>query len=151
MDVSISGYGAGQLFDRFVSGFGMLEAAFPLGVLRGLKITALVVGVLAVVGLVLRRRDLRRRLDLVLVYAAAAIGYLALLHAAAFRSLLTTSDPVITGRYLLPLIVLYGLAIALAVAWLPRRWAPVAGGAAVSCVLLLQVAAMGVLFERFYA
>ena len=59
------------------------------------------------------------------------IGYLALLHAVAFRSLLTSSDPVITGRYLLPLVVLYGLAIALAVAWLPRRWAPVAGGVAV--------------------
>jgi 4-amino-4-deoxy-L-arabinose transferase-like glycosyltransferase len=152
MEPSISPtYGFGQLFDRFVGGFGMLEAAFPPAVLRGLKVTALVVALLAVAGLIERRHDVRRRLDLVLLYAAAAIGYLALLHAAAFRSLLTSSDPVITGRYLLPLLVIYGIAIALAVAWLPRRWAPLAGGAAVSCVLLLQLAAMGVLFERFYA
>ena len=152
MDVSISpSYDIGELFDRFVGGFGMLEAAFPIGVMRALKAAALVVAVMAVAGLIARRHDIRRRLDLVLVYAAAVIGYLALLHAVAFRSLLTSSDPVITGRYLLPLVVLYGLAIALAVAWLPRRWAPVAGGAAVSCVLLLQFAAMGVLFERFYA
>jgi hypothetical protein len=152
MDASISpGFGVGQLLDRFVSGFGMLEATFPRGVLRGLKVAALVVALLAAVGAIARRHDLRRRGGLVLVYAAAAIGYLALLHAAAFRSLLTSPDPVITGRYLLPLLPLYGVAVALAVAWLPRRWAPVAGGAAVSCVLLLQLAAMGVLFARFYA
>ena len=152
MDRSISpGYGIGELFERWVSGFGMLETNFPLGVLRALKAIALVVAVLAVAGLIQRRHDVRRRLDLVVVYAAAVIGYLALLHAAAFRSLLTSPDPVITGRYLLALIPLYGVAIALAVAWLPRRWAPVAGGVAVSCVLLLQLAAMGMLFARFYA
>ena len=152
MDPSISAsYGIGELFDRFVSGFGMLEAAFPPGVLRALKVTALLVAVLAVAGLIARRHELRRRLDVVAVCVAMAIGYLALLHAAAFRSLLTSSDPVITGRYLLPLLPFYGAAIALAVAWLPRRWAPVAGAVAVSSVLLLQLAAMGVLFTRFYA
>jgi 4-amino-4-deoxy-L-arabinose transferase-like glycosyltransferase len=152
MDESISpSYGVGQLFDRFVGGFGMLEAAFTPGVLRGLKITALVVALLAVAGLVVRRDAVGRRLDLVLLYGAAVVGYMALLHAAAFRSLLTSSDPVITGRYLLPLVWIYGIAIALAVAWLPRRWAPVAGGVAVSGVLLLQLAAIGVLFARFYA
>jgi hypothetical protein len=151
MDASISTYGIGEVFDRFVGGFGMLEAGFPKGVLRGLKTAALVVAILAVAGLIVRRRDLRRSLDVVLVYGAAALGYFALLHAAAYRSLLESTDPVITGRYLLPLIVLYGIAIAIAVAWLPRRWAPVAGGAAVSCVLLLQLGALGVLFARFYA
>jgi hypothetical protein len=150
MDASISpSYGIAQVFDRFVGGFGMLEATFAAGALRGLKVAALVVAVLALAGLIARRRELR--LDIALVVGAAALGYLALLHAVAFRSLLTSTDPVITGRYLLPLLPFYGLAIALAVAWLPRRWAPVAGGAAVSCVLLLQLAAMGVLFERFYA
>jgi hypothetical protein len=81
----------------------------------------------------------------------APIGYLAVLHAAAFRSLLTSPDPVITGRYLLPLLPFYGVALALAVAWLPRRWGPVAAGALVAGVVVLQIAAMGVLFARFYA
>jgi hypothetical protein len=76
---------------------------------------------------------------------------LAVLHAAAFRSLLQSPDPVITGRYLLPLLPLYGVAMALAVAWLPRRWGPIAAGALVGGVVFLQVAAMGVLFARFYA
>jgi hypothetical protein len=145
------GYGVGEVFERLVSGFGMLEANFPRNVLLALKVTALGAAVHAVVGLIHRRRDIRRRLDLVLVYAATALGYMALLHAVSFRSLLASTDPVITGRYLLPLLPLYGAAVALAVAWLPRRWAPVAGGVAVSGVLLLQLGAMGVLFTRFYA
>jgi 4-amino-4-deoxy-L-arabinose transferase-like glycosyltransferase len=151
MDASVSTYGIGEVFDRFVGGFGMLEAVFPRSVLWGLKVAALVVAVLVLAGLIVRRRQVRRGLDVVLVYVAAALGYLALLHAVAYRSLLESTDPVVTGRYLLPLIALYGMANALAVAWLPRRWAPVAGGAAVSCVLLLQLAATGVLFTRFYA
>jgi 4-amino-4-deoxy-L-arabinose transferase-like glycosyltransferase len=152
MDVSISpDYGIGQLFDRFVGGFGMLEAAFPRGALRALKIVAVLVALLAVAGAIARRHDLRRRYQLVIVYGAAALGYLLLLHAVAFRTLLTSSDPVITGRYLLPLVSLYGVAVALAVSWVPRRWAPVAAGGAVSCLVLLQLAAMGVLFTRFYA
>jgi 4-amino-4-deoxy-L-arabinose transferase-like glycosyltransferase len=152
MDVSISPtYGVGELFDRFVGGFGMLEVTFPVGVLRGLKIAALIVAVLAVAGAIARRHALRRRLDLVVVYAAAAIGYMGLLHAVAFRSLLTSFDPVITGRYLLPLVWIYGLTVALAVAWLPRRLAPAAGGVALSAALLLQLAAFGALFARFYA
>jgi 4-amino-4-deoxy-L-arabinose transferase-like glycosyltransferase len=152
MDLSISpAYGVGDVFDRFVGGFGMLEVTLPIGLLRALKITALVVAVLAVVGAIARRHELRRRLDLVVVYAAAAIGYVGLLHAVAFRSLLTSFDPVITGRYLLTLVWIYGLAVALAVAWLPRRLAPVAGGVALSGALLLQLAAIGVLFARFYA
>jgi Dolichyl-phosphate-mannose-protein mannosyltransferase len=152
MDLSISpGYGIGELFDRFFGGFGMLEATFPRDALRALKVVALVVALLAAAGAVARRHDLRRRYEVVIVYGAAVLGYLAVLHAVAFRTLLTSSDPVITGRYLLPLVSFYGVAIALAVAWVPRRWAPIAAGSAVSCLVLLQLGAMGVLFTRFYA
>ena len=70
MDLSISpGYGIGELFDRLVGGFAMLEATFPPGVLHVLKVMAFVAAVLAVAGVIERRRDLRRRLDLVVVYA----------------------------------------------------------------------------------
>jgi 4-amino-4-deoxy-L-arabinose transferase-like glycosyltransferase len=152
MDVSISpDYGIAEIVARWVSGFGMLEVSFQPGVLDALRRVALVVALLAVAGVIERRRDVRRRLGLVVVYAAAAVGYMALLHAAAFRSLLTSADPVITGRYLITLAPLYGAVIALAVAWLPGRWAPIAGGAAAACVLLLQLAALSLLFARFYA
>jgi 4-amino-4-deoxy-L-arabinose transferase-like glycosyltransferase len=152
MQQSISpGYGVGQVFERFFGAFATLEATFSVGVFRVLKAIVGVVAVLALVGLYRRRAALRRRWAVVLVVAAAVVGYLALIHAVAFRTLLESGDPVITGRYLLPLVPLYGVALALAVQWLPRRWAPVAGAAAVSGVVLLQLAALGVLFTRFYA
>jgi hypothetical protein len=58
---------------------------------------------------------------------------------------------VMTGRYLLPLITIYGLGIALAVSWLPRRVAGVAGGIVLGGLAVLQLGAMGILLERFYA
>jgi hypothetical protein len=81
----------------------------------------------------------------------AVIGYLLLLHAAAFRSLLQGPDPVITGRYLLPLMPLYGAGIALAVSWLPRRAAVSAAVVTLAGLTVLQVGALALVFTRFYA
>jgi 4-amino-4-deoxy-L-arabinose transferase-like glycosyltransferase len=148
---SISDFGIGHVFDRYFGGFANLDATFTAGVFRSLKIASLAVALLALVGVIARRRELLRRPAVALVYAAAVVGYLALLHAVAYRSLLVSADPVITGRYMLPLVVIYGLAIALAVSWLPRRWGVAAGGVALAAVVLLQLAALAVTFERFYA
>jgi hypothetical protein len=153
MDPSVShGFGVRQVFvERLFGGFANLEARFSPGVYTALTVVGAVVLASALVGVVRRRADVRRRGDVVAVALLAVVGYLAVLHVAAFRSLLGSADPVITGRYLLPLLPLYGVMVGLAVAWLPRRWAPVAAGALVGGVVFLQLAAMGVLFARFYA
>ena len=104
--------------DRFFSGFAQLEVVLPEALLSVVGVAALVMAGLAVVGLVVHRGALARRRDVAIVYAIAAVGYLLLIHAVAFRGLLETPDPAITGRYLLPLIPLYGAGIALAVSWL---------------------------------
>ena len=86
------------------------------------------------------------------VFVVGAFAYMLDLHVAAYRSLAAgTGDPVVTGRYLLPLITIYGLGIALAVSWLPRRVAGVAGGIVLGGLAVLQLSAMGILLERFYA
>lgn len=146
-------FGVRQVFvDRLFGGFANLEANFSRGMYTALGVIGAVVLVSALVGVVRRRADVRRRLDVVAVALLAVVGYLAVLHAVAFRTLLGgSSDSVITGRYLLPLLPLYGAAIALAVAWLPRRWGPVLAGALVGGVVMLQLGAMAVLFARFYA
>jgi hypothetical protein len=144
--------GVRQVFvDRLFGGFADLEANFSPGVYTALQVIAAVVLASALVGVVRRWPDVRRRADVVAVVLIAFAGYMALLHVAAFRSLLGSPDPVITGRYLLPLLPLYGVVVALSVAWLPRRWAPVVAGAVVGGVVVLQLAALGVLFARFYA
>jgi hypothetical protein len=86
-----------------------------------------------------------------MVLVVAVAGYLLLLHAAAFRSLLSSPDPVITGRYLLPLMPLYGAGIALAVGWLPRRVAVEAGVVMLAGLTVLQVASLALVYARFYA
>jgi hypothetical protein len=153
MNPSIShSIGVRQVFvERLFGGFSDLEANFSHGVYTLLTVFGGVILASAIVGLLRRWSDVRRRLDVVAVGLLAPVGYMAVLHATAFRSLLQSPDPVITGRYLLPLLPLYGVIVALAVAWLPRRWGPVVAGALVGALVVLQLGAMGVLFARFYA
>ncbi len=57
----------------------------------------------------------------------------------------------IVGRYLLPMVSLFGLAIVFTVGTLPRRIAPLVGGAILALGLLLSLAGIGITAARFYA
>jgi hypothetical protein len=86
------------------------------------------------------------------VLLAAAAGVLLQVHLQAFRDLLVDhSDPVITGRYLLPLLPILGIVIAAVLRALPRRAFAAAGGATFAACVLLQLAAFGATLIRFYA
>jgi hypothetical protein len=58
---------------------------------------------------------------------------------------------VITGRYLLMLIPLYGLGVAGALSALPGRLRGGVTGALLAFGVLLQIGAFGLVVERFYA
>jgi 4-amino-4-deoxy-L-arabinose transferase-like glycosyltransferase len=137
--------------DRFYGTYGALDVFFPTGALSLLKWASIAGLCLAAVGLVRSRRAVRGLPAAVGLIVVAIGAYMYVNHVAAYRSLLTVGDPVITGRYLLPFIAVYGLAVALAVSWLPRRWAPVAGGVVMGALCLLTVAAFGITFARYYA
>ena len=137
--------------DRFYGTYGALDVLFPEGALTLLKWASIAVIGLAIVGLVRGWHAVRGRPAAVGMIAVAIAAYMYVNHVAAYRSLITVGDPVITGRYLVPFMAVYGLAVALAVSWLPRRWAPVAGGVAVGGLCLLAVAAFGITFARYYA
>ena len=153
MDPSISpGWGVKQAFlDRLFSGYAQLEIAPPAWVLTALAIGAVVLVVMALVGVWVRRRSLARRPEVAVVCALLVLGYVFVLHVVAFRSLLDAPDPIITGRYLLPLMPLYGVAFALAVSWLPRRVAVSASAVVLVALTVIQLEAFALLFERFYA
>jgi len=145
-------WGIRQAFiDRFFGGYAWLEVSPPPWVLTAITAAAAVTIVSAVVGVVRRWRTSSRPTDVLLVLTVAVAGYLLALHAAAFRSLLRVPDPVITGRYLLVLMPLYGAGIAFAVGWLPRRLAVAAGAVALVGLTVLQLDAFALLFARFYA
>ena len=141
--------------DRFYGTFAQLEVFFSPTVMTWLARLTVLAIVLAAVGLAVRLRSIRRRpaaLWVLALFAVGSVAYLLDMHVAAFRSLASgDGDPVVTGRYLLPLITIYGLGIALAVSWLPRRAAAIAGGVTLAGLTVLQLAAMGILLERFYA
>jgi hypothetical protein len=136
--------------DRFYGTYGALDVYFPQGALTLLKWASIGVIGLALAGLAKRWSTIRHRPQVVLLFAVAGIAYMYVNHVAAYKSLITVGDPVITGRYLLPFIAVYALVIGLAVSWLPKRWGPVAAGALVGGLCLLSVAAFGITFGRYY-
>jgi 4-amino-4-deoxy-L-arabinose transferase-like glycosyltransferase len=152
MDPISPAWGADDAFvDRLFGGYVQLEVAPSPDVLSVLTVAAGAVLVLAAAGIVARRDAIARRPEIAIALAVLVGGYVAVLHVVAFRSLLSGPDPVITGRYLLPLMPLYGAGIALAVSWLPRRLEAVLGTVILTGLIVLQVQALALVYERFYA
>lgn len=138
--------------ETFYGVFGSLEVLYPAGVYDALAWASLA-GLAALAVVVVRRRaDLRRRWDVVAVLALLIAVVVFALHFAAYRALLSNpADPIIVGRYLFPLIALFGVAVAYVVSALPRRAAPYAAGTVVAAGMLLQLAGLGLTVARFYA
>jgi hypothetical protein len=138
--------------DRLYGTFGQLEITLPGWVTDTLADAAVVLAVGALVAAIVRRHTLRRLLAPIAVLAAAAISAILLVHLQAYRGLLDDpGDPVITGRYLLPLLPLLGVGVAATLQALPRRAFAVAGGGVLAAAVLLQLAALGAMLTRFYA
>ncbi|MEP6953908.1 MAG: hypothetical protein ABI950_07610 [Solirubrobacteraceae bacterium] len=136
--------------DRLWSGFAQFEVSFPPGVLDAIAWLTLVLALLAVARLFTRWRTVDRGVVAVLFVAVSA--YVLQMHLAGFRSVFGGSpDPILTGRYLLPLAGVGAAGLAAAVSWLPRRAAVVAGGVVLALLALVQVGASGLMLERFYA
>ena len=88
-------------------------------------------------------------IGVVLLTAGALIAFL---HLASYRALVNGGDnPLITGRYLLPLTPVLGLGLAALVAGLGRRAGAIVGAAALSITLLLSIGGIAISVERFYA
>jgi hypothetical protein len=98
---------------------------------------------------VLTRDRVRRAWPVLLTLGGMAAGILLLLHTASYRALTTGVDPLITGRYLLPLAPLAALALAWLVDVLPGRWRAGTAGLVVGGMLLLQLGGLALTVERF--
>jgi hypothetical protein len=83
--------------------------------------------------------------------ALVAVTLLAGLHWTEFKMLTGGQGPFNAGRYLLPLAGIAGLAVALAVRVVPVARRPVAAAVALGGLFALNLAAFGLMIERFYA
>ena len=99
--------------------------------------------------LLTRFRD-RERLSLTAFFALALVGLLGLIHLVDYQSIISTGYPLLQGRYLLPAVALFGLAVGFLVTRVPQRWRGPACGALVAALLLLQVLAFGAVLRTFY-
>jgi hypothetical protein len=145
-------YGVQQAFvETFYGVFASLEVRWRPAVYHLLALVSLA-GLIAFAVVVVRARDrLRERWDVVLLLAAFPVVLVLALHFAAYRNLqIDPANPVIVGRYLFPLLPLFGVAIAVVVRALPRRWSVAAGTVLLLGGALLGLSGLGMTAVRFY-
>jgi hypothetical protein len=147
-------YGYRQVFvNTFYATFGSLEVTFKQHVYDALQ----VLSALGIVGFytacVTRWRRLAHGWPTVVLMLVLALTTLFFLHYVSYRALLGNggSDPLIVGRYLLPMVSLFGLAIAFTAGSLPRRAGPLLGAAILSLGVLLSLGGIAITAVRFYA
>ena len=145
-------YGAATAWvNRFFGDFGWLEIPFSTNIYTALRWGTALLIVVLLAGLVVYRDAVRARWRVVVVLVATVVLELLVLHVAAFESLLSNpGDPILTGRYLFPLISIWGLAVAAAVSVLPRVARAPGAAAVLGAAAMLNVLAFVLVMERFY-
>jgi hypothetical protein len=89
--------------------------------------------------------------DVALLLATIAVCELLLLHLVSYRSLSgNTGDPIIVGRYLLPLAAIYGVTGAFVAVTAGRRAGPLIASALIAISLALQLGGLTLTIGRFY-
>lgn len=145
-------YGAATAWvNRFFGDFGWLEIPFPHTVNTALRLGTVLLLALLAVGLVIYRHAVRRRWRVAVALVGTVVLELLVLHVAAFEALLSNpGDPILTGRYLFPLISIWGLAVAAAVSIVPRVLRAPGAAALLGAAAMLDVLAFIAVIERFY-
>ena len=141
-------YGVHQAFvETFYGVFASLEVRWPPLVYDLLAAVSLV-GLVALVVVAIRSRV---DWPVAAFLIAAPLVLVGALHFAAYRNLqIDPGNPVIVGRYLFPLLPLFGVAIAAVVRALPTRASLVAGTAVLFTGALLGLSGLGMTAVRFY-
>jgi hypothetical protein len=137
----------------FAGVFGSFEVYFPYWVYDTVQVLAAVLFVAIYTLAAVHWRRLWARWPVVVILGAMVFSMLALLQIASYRALLQTSgeNPLIVGRYLVPLGGVLGVAIAALTQWLPRRAGVVVGGLVLTGLLFLSMSGLALTVERFYA
>jgi 4-amino-4-deoxy-L-arabinose transferase-like glycosyltransferase len=128
--------------------FGWLDVHMPSWVYTAIGSVTALIAVLSA-GIVSTFRG-RLRWQLVAFFGLACAALLLGLHLTEYRSLINDQGPFLQGRYLLPVVGLFGLAVALVLSRLPGRWRGPVCAAIVPGMLLLQVIALATVARTYY-
>lgn len=137
--------------ETFFGVFASLEVLWPPLVYDMLALASLI-GLAALCAVVIRARGrLVARWDVAAFLAVVPLTLVLALHFAAYRNLqIDPSNPIIVGRYLFPLLPLFGVAVAVVVRALPERASVVTGTALLFTGALLGLSGLGMTAVRFY-
>ena len=144
-------YGYRQVFiESFFGKFATLEISYPSDVYSLIQL-ACALGLAGLLAAVAGRwAAVRARWAEVVVLAAVTVSMVGLLHVASYRSLVGSLDPLITGRYLLPVVGVFGLTVAFVISSLRPRAGAVTGALVLSGLLALNVCGLMLTLTRFY-
>jgi hypothetical protein len=137
-------------FDRLVGQYGWLDTSFPGWVDLFALILAAPIAALGLRSLWSSRGALRGRLAELAVYAVVGAGVMALVGADSYAHLALTSGGYVEPRYLLPMLSLYGGALALAARGAGRRWGPSVGALIVLLLLAHELFSQLLTISRYY-
>jgi hypothetical protein len=145
-------YGYRQVYiDSYFSAFASFSVSYRQIVLDLLQVLA-GIGLIALwTTIVTRWHVVVARWREVAVCVVFFLGLMSLLHVVSYMNLRGSIDPVLTGRYLLPAVALYGCAIAWVASSLPRRLGVAFAGVLLGGALLLAIGGVGLSLDRFYA
>jgi hypothetical protein len=147
-----SSYGYRQVYiESFFGNFASLSVNYRPVYYDALQLLAAVGLAALYTTVVVRWRTILANWPVVAVSTTFFAGLMALLHLVSYSSLRVSSDVVITGRYLLPAVAIYGCAAAWVCSSLPRRLGLALGGILLGLAALLAVGGVGLSVERFYA
>ena len=144
-------YGYRQVFiESFFGRFATLEVTFPTAVYTLIQ-AACAIGLAGLAAAIVGRWSaIRARWREVAVVAVTAVSLIGLVHLASYRALVFSNDPLITGRYLLPVVGVFGLTIAFVLTSLRARTSAVLGSLVLSGLLALNLAGLLLTVTRFY-
>jgi 4-amino-4-deoxy-L-arabinose transferase-like glycosyltransferase len=137
-------------FQGFMGRFGWAEYTFPETFHRIALALFAVLAILAGRELWRRRAVLRTRWAEALTYIAMFGGLLLVIEVAAYRYFLDIHQYFEQGRYLLPMLGLYGAFVAVAARGAGRKWGPAVGAFLVVVAMGHSLFALLLTIDRFY-
>ncbi|MGN6187702.1 MAG: DUF2142 domain-containing protein [Conexibacter sp.] len=144
-------YGYRQLYiETFFGAFGWLEVRYPQRIYTLIQLAAAGGLIALYTAVVVRARELWAQRHVAIGVAAIALSLIALLHLVSYLSLLGSADPLIVGRYLMPLVGVFALAVTFVATSLPRRLGPLLAAVLLGAAVALDLGGLGMVVIRFY-
>jgi hypothetical protein len=150
--IGVPWYGFREVYIKsFYSQLASLEIEYPRFAIDLLQAATVLLLFCLYTVAVTRLDAVKRSWPTIAFLLLTGLSMVALLHLSSYTAMLVNpGDPIITGRYLFPLLSLLAIGVTVVVTALPRRIGALATGAIVATGITLQLSGLGLAMVRFY-